>query len=51
MASHANKVKEVDTSSKGFKRLSKGVALSLSVPRAPLLGGLELKLWSSMDLN
>ncbi|MCD7453029.1 hypothetical protein HAX54_019349, partial [Datura stramonium] len=35
MTSRANKGKEVATSSKGFKRLRKGVALSSSVPRAP----------------
>ncbi|MCD7453237.1 hypothetical protein HAX54_020180, partial [Datura stramonium] len=33
MASRANKGKEVETSSKGFKRLRKGVTPSSSVPR------------------
>ncbi|MCD9641814.1 hypothetical protein HAX54_028259 [Datura stramonium] len=51
MASRENKGKEVVTSSKEFKRLRKRVAPSSSIPRAPLLGGLEQRLWRSMDSN
>ncbi|MCD7454000.1 hypothetical protein HAX54_023143, partial [Datura stramonium] len=51
MASRANKGKEVATSSKGFKRLRKEVALSSLVPRAPPAGRFRAKVVESMGSN